>query len=112
MPAPELTPEQYVQDRLRRSSYYRRNFAMRPYISTTDGIDYGPRLLRESEVIDEFLRNGVGNLRVDQVQLIMDALAEPETPARLASSDKLRAAWDQQIRDTINQLRVEQVRKR
>jgi hypothetical protein len=110
--APTLSPQQYVVDRLRRSSYYRRNFAYRPHISTTNGVPYGPTLLREAEIIDEYLRNGVGNLTKAHIQLIMDALAEPETPARLAGSDKERAAWDRHIRDTINQLRVEQVRKK
>lgn len=110
-PQEALTPEQFVAERLRHSEAYRRGMALKPHISTHNGEPFGPRMLRQAEVIDEYLTNGVGLLTADQIQLIIDVLSEPETPARTAANAAIRASWDRAVRDTIYQLRVEKVRK-
>lgn len=110
--APVLTDEGYVRDRLQRSAYYRKNFARRPHISTFNGVRYGPTLLLDAELIERYLLNGVGPLLKAEVQFIMDVLAEPETPAPVSADGSTQARWARAVRDTINQLRVEMVRKK
>jgi hypothetical protein len=106
-----FTPEQYVVNFLRRAEREKRGLALKPHISTYNGEEFGPPLLRQGETIDEYLRNGVARLTADQIQFLMDTLAEPEVPAVLAATTAIRSSWDRAVRDTINQLRVEKVRK-
>ncbi len=97
-PAPTLTPEEFVDDLLRRKSKTRRGLALKPHISSYDGVQYGPPMLLQAEAIDLYLMNGHEQLTIEQMRFVLTALEESEPIAPLAGSTSDRAGWDRALK--------------
>jgi hypothetical protein len=98
-----LTPQEFVEDKLRKAARCFRGMAYVPWIPSL-------AFMAQADAIDGYLLNGTSCLTCEQLAVVIVALETPEDPPLVGTAAE-RKGWEQAVESTLVCLRADYVGK-